>query len=413
MNKKKHIIIIGGGQSAAYAAKEIRNIDASSELTIISDEQTLPYERPPLSKDYLLNKMSIEQCLFFPESFYYDNKIKVILNTKIKEVDFNEKKIRCENKKIFTYDKLLIATGAGNRKLKLNEKDIMPDDNLIYLRNSEESKAIKKKLESSKNILIIGGGFIGLEIASSSSQLGKEVTILERGNQLMGRVIPEQVAKLVQDKHEENGTKIYLNVQIKEIKKIGNSYEVILDTEKKFITDLLVIGVGSLPNTNTFKDSELKIDNGIVTNEYSETSIKDVFAAGDVSNFYHPFYNMHIRLESFKHAQNHGINAGKNILGRKTSYSAIPWMWSDQFELNLQMTGLCNDYETIAQRGNDFKEGIIYFFLKNRRIIGACGIGIGGSIGRDIRLAGKLSEQKTKVTKEILSDKNNKLNKII
>ena len=362
MNKKKHIIIIGGGQSAAYAAKEIRNIDASSELTIISDEQTLPYERPPLSKDYLLNKMSIEQCLFFPESFYYDNKIKVILNTKIKEVDFNEKKIRCENKKIFTYDKLLIATGAGNRKLKLNEKDIMPDDNLIYLRNSEESKAIKKKLESSKNILIIGGGFIGLEIASSSSQLGKEVTILERGNQLMGRVIPEQVAKLVQDKHEENGTKIYLNVQIKEIKKIGNSYEVILDTEKKFITDLLVIGVGSLPNTNTFKDSELKIDNGIVTNEYSETSIKDVFAAGDVSNFYHPFYNMHIRLESFKHAQNHGINAGKNILGRKTSYSAIPWMWSDQFELNLQMTGLCNDYETIAQRGNDFKEGIIYFF---------------------------------------------------
>ena len=171
--------------------------------------------------------------------------------------------------------------------------------------------------------------------------------------------------------------------------------------------------MGSIPNTDIFKNSDLKIDNGIITNEYSETSIPDVYAAGDVSNFYHPFYDMHVRLESFKHAQNHGINAGKNILGRRTAYTEIPWMWSDQFELNLQMTGLCNDYETTVQRGHSIKEGIIYFFLKNRRIVGACGLGVGGKIGRDIRLAGKLSEKKIKVTKEILADKNQKLNKII
>ena len=120
-----------------------------------------------------------------------------------------------------------------------------------------------------------------------------------------------------------------------------------------------------------------------------------------------------MRLESFKHAQNHGINAGKNIVGKKTSYNEVPWMWSDQFNLNLQLTGICNNYETFIQRGSNVEEGIIYFFLKNRMIQGACGVGIGGKIGRDIRLAGKLSEKKIKVTKEILSDKNIKLNKLL
>ena len=140
--------------------------------------------------------------------------------------------------------------------------------------------------------------------------------------------------------------------------------------------------------------------------------MEDVYAAGDVSNFYHPFYEKHMRLESFKHSQNHGINSGKNIAGLQTSYNAVPLMWSDQFNLNLQLTGICNDYETMAQRGSSLDEGIIYFFLKNRKIIGACGLGVGGKIGRDIRLAGKLSEKKIKVTKELLSDKNIKLNKI-
>ena len=131
-----------------------------------------------------------------------------------------------------------------------------------------------------------------------------------------------------------------------------------------------------------------------------------------MANFYHPFYQDYMRLESYKHAQNHGISAGRNIVGQKNSYNNIPWMWSDQFNLNLQLTGICSEYETSALRGSNVDEGMIYFFLKNRKIVGACGLGVGGKIGRDIRLAGKLSENKTKVTKEILIDKSIKLNKI-
>ena len=412
MNNIKKIIILGGGQAAAYAASEIRKVDSNSRLTMISEEESLPYERPPLSKDYLLNKMTLDDCLFFPQEFYKENKINFIQNTRMNNINFNKKEITSINNQKFYYDKLLIATGSNNRKLQINEKDILPDENLIYLRNSMESKNLKNKIKLAKKILIIGGGFIGLEIASSASQLGKEVTIIEKSKQLMGRVIPTEIANLVQKKHEKNGTKIKLNIHIKQINKLESSYEVTLKNNEKLLTDLIIVGVGSLPNTSIFSQTDIEIENGIVTDEFSKTSIPDVFAAGDVANFFHPLYNKHIRLESFKHAQNHGINAGKNMLGIKTSYNEIPWMWSDQFELNLQLTGLCNDYETISQRGTDIKEGIIYFFLKNRMIMGACGVGVGGKIGRDIRLAGKLSEKKIKVSKEILSNKNIKLNKI-
>ena len=408
--KKKQITIIGGGQTAAYAAKEIRSLDTNSHITIISEEKYLPYERPPLSKDFILDKMNFNDLLFFPESFYKENNINFIPNTKIIKADFDNKKINSSTND-FNYDKLLIATGSSNRHLIVNEKKILPESNIIYLRNSEESKVLKKKINEAQNITIVGGGFIGLEIASSALQKGKNITILEKGDQLMGRVIPLKIANLIQEKHESMGASINLNVEIENIKKNNEVFEICFNNQV-MLSDLIIIGVGSVPNTKIFQNTPLDIDNGIITDEFCQTSIEDVYASGDVSNFYHPFYQEYMRLESFKHAQNHGINAGKNIIGLKTSYNAIPWMWSDQFNLNLQLTGICNDYEFSVQRGSSLEEGIIYFFLKNRKIMGACGLGIGGKIGRDIRLAGKLSEKKIKVTKELLSDKKIKLNKI-
>jgi len=410
MNKNKKILILGGGQAAAYASKEIRSIDTGSDVTIISEEKYLPYERPPLSKDYILDKVTFNNLLFFPKNFYVENNIKFIGSTKITKVDFDNKKIS-SSLNSYEYDQLLIATGSSNRHLVINGQIILPQENIIYLRDFEESHSLKEKMNKAKNITIIGGGFIGLEIASSAVQKGKNITVLERAEQLMGRVIPLKIANLIQEKHESMGTKINLNVEIKNIEQKNDAFTIHYNNET-LLSDLIIIGVGSKPNTEIFQNTSLKIDNGILTDEFSATSIEDVFAAGDVSSFYHPFYQDHMRLESYKHAQNHGINAGKNLIGLKTSYSEIPWMWSDQFNLNLQLTGICNDYETSVQRGSTLEDGIIYFFLKNRKIMGACGLGVGGKVGRDIRLAGKLSEKKIKVTKELLSDKNIKLNKI-
>ena len=162
-----------------------------------------------------------------------------------------------------------------------------------------------------------------------------------------------------------------------------------------------------------FYESDLEIENGILTNEFCETSIKDVYAAGDVSNFYHPIYKKNIRLESYQHAQNHGIIAGKNIAGIKSEYISVPWMWSDQFNLNIQLTGLCDDYDEVVERGNSIENGIIYFFLKNEKIYGACGLGLMGKIGRDIRIASKLIEKNTTFDRKILSNQEEKLNALL
>ena len=405
----KKILILGGGQSALYAAREIRRNDEEASITIFGEEKQLPYERPPLSKDFLLNKKNEEDLIFNSSGVLEDKKIDYI-NIKIEKVDFETKTLFSHNEKKFNYDILLITTGSENNKLNL-------DDNLgneiYYLRNLEEAKIIKEKIKNKNKILIIGGGFIGLEIASSLSQLNKNVSLIEIGNQLMGRIIPKQIADLVKQSHEIKGNKIILNKKILQITKNNVSYKILLSDNSELETDFIIAGIGSKPSVSMFENTNLKLDNGIVTNEFCQTSINDVYAAGDVSNFYHPLYKQYIRLESYQHAQNHGICAGKNIAGVKTEYSSIPWMWSDQFNLNLQLSGICENFDEIVERGKDIDNGIIYFFLKNQSIRGACGLGISGKIGRDIRISSKLSEKNVIVDKTILADESQKLNKLI
>ena len=405
----KKILILGGGQSALYAAREIRRNDEEASITIFGEEKQLPYERPPLSKDFLLNKKNEEDLIFNSSGVLEDKKINYI-NIKIEKVDFETKTLFSHNEKKFNYDILLITTGSENNKLNL-------DDNLgneiYYLRNLEEAKIIKEKIKNKNKILIIGGGFIGLEIASSLSQLNKNVSLIEIGNQLMGRIIPKQIADLVKQSHEIKGNKIILNKKILQITKNNENYKILLSDNSELETDFIIAGIGSKPSVSMFENTNLKLDNGILTNEFCQTSINDVYAAGDVSNFYHPLYKQHIRLESYQHAQNHGICAGKNIAGVKTEYSSIPWMWSDQFNLNLQLSGICENFDEIIERGKDIDNGIIYFFLKNQSIRGACGLGISGKIGRDIRISTKLSEKNVIVDKTILADESQKLNKLI
>ena len=406
---KNNIIILGGGQAGIYAAREIRKNDTESNIKILGEENLLPYERPPLSKDFLLDKKN-EGDLYFHSSDVLKNENIDFENISISKVDFENKKLFSKNEDVYTYDSLLISTGSDNKRLSLDNN---LNDDVYYLRNLEEAKTIKEKVSDKNKITIIGGGFIGLEIASSLSQLQKKVTVIEIGNQLMGRIIPKQIADLVQNTHIENGNEIILNKQIDKIIKKNGIYEILLNDNSIIETDFVIAGIGSTPSVKLFENTNLKLDNGIVTNQFCETSIKDVYAAGDVSNFYHPLYKKNIRLESYQHAQNHGICAGKNIAGVKTEYTSIPWMWSDQFNLNLQLTGICDDYDEIIARGNDINNGVIYFFLKNKIIKGACGLGIVGKVGRDIRITSKLTEKNTIVDKQILSDQNQKLNKLI
>ena len=407
MNSSK-VLIIGAGQAAIYAAIEIRKHDEESVITIFGEENYHPYERPPLSKDFLISKKQEDEILFFSKQFFEDKKISFI-NKKIEKVDFKNKFITSHNDNFF-YDKLLITTGSINRKLEL---DSQIDNKIYYLRNLDEAIKIKDKTLTANKIAIIGGGFIGLEIASSLNQLNKEVSVIEISTQLMSRIIPTPIANLVKEEHEKRGNKIYVDCKIKNIQKNHEGFKIMLENETIIDAEIIIAGIGSIPSISLFNNSDLDLDNGILTDEYCQTSIANVYAAGDVTNFYHPFFNKRLRLESYQHAQNHGINAGKNIAGVKSEYTSIPWMWSDQFNLNLQLTGLCDDYDEVVIRGNTLENGIIHFFIKNNKIAGACGLGLMGKVGRDIRISSKLIEKNTSVDKKTLIDPNTKLNKLM
>ena len=409
MSSVKKILILGGGQTAVYAASEFRKHNKESIVTIFSEEDYLPYERPPLSKDFLMNKKKEDEFLFFSDNFFEEQNVNFI-NNKITKVDFKNKSVFSNDNSEFSYDKLLIATGSINRQLRVNDEI---DNKIFYLRNLDDANKIKDKISKVSNIAIIGGGFIGLEIASSLNQQNKSVSLIEISNQLMGRIIPSQIANLVKREHEKNGNKLYIDSKIKNINKIDESYKILLENNITIEAEMIIGGIGSLPTLDLFYETDLELENGILTNEFCETSIKDVYAAGDVSNFYHPIYKKNIRLESYQHAQNHGIIAGKNIAGIKSEYISVPWMWSDQFNLNIQLTGLCDDYDEVVERGNSIENGIIYFFLKNEKIYGACGLGLMGKIGRDIRIASKLIEKNTTFDRKILSNQEEKLNALL
>ena len=409
MNTLNKILILGSGQAAIYAASEIRKYDKDSEISIFGNENYHPYERPPLSKEFLMGKKKEEEFLFFSKNFFADQNIHYI-NKEINGVDFiNKSLISFDNKKYF-FDKLLITTGSTNRRIAIDQEI---DNEIYYLRNLDDANQIKKKASEVNNIAIIGGGFIGLEIASSLNQQNKSVSLIEISNQLMGRIIPFPIANLVKVEHEKHGNKIYLDSKIKSIEKTNDAFKILLENDHVIEAEMIIGGIGSIPTVDLFNDSDLKLENGILTNIYNQTSVENVYAAGDVSNFFHPLYQKNIRLESYQHAQNQGINAGKNIAGIKSEYLSIPWMWSDQFDLNLQLTGLCDDYHEIIERGENIENGIIYFFIKDDKIVGACGLGLTGKVGRDIRIASKLIEKQTIIDKKILSNQKEKLNPLL
>ena len=409
MNTLNKILILGSGQAAIYAASEIRKYDKDSEISIFGNENYHPYERPPLSKEFLMGKKKEEEFLFFSKNFFADQNIHYI-NKEINGVDFKNKSlISFDNKKYF-FDKLLITTGSTNRRIAIDEEI---DNEIYYLRNLDDANQIKKKASEVNSIAIIGGGFIGLEIASSLNQQNKSVSLIEISNQLMGRIIPFPIANLVKVEHEKHGNKIYLDSKIKSIEKTNDAFKILLDNDHVIEAEMIIGGIGSIPTVDLFNDSDLKLKNGILTNAYNQTSVENVYAAGDVSNFFHPLYQKNIRLESYQHAQNQGINAGKNIAGIKSEYLSVPWMWSDQFDLNLQLTGLCDDYHEIIERGENIENGIIYFFIKDDKIVGACGLGLTGKVGRDIRIASKLIEKQTIIDKKILSNQKEKLNPLL
>jgi 3-phenylpropionate/trans-cinnamate dioxygenase ferredoxin reductase subunit len=361
-------VIVGGGHAAAQLAPMLRQRGWKYPITVISDEPYLPYKRPPLSKGFLSGELCIEELLIKPEELYSKLDIKFLANTTVKNVDRNKKQLAIDFGEPVKYDKLILATGTKARHLTIPGAGA---SNVFYLRTIDDVSAIKNKLEPGRKVIIIGGGYIGLETAAVLNKLGLSVTVLEAMPRILQRVTSEEVSGFYSRVHAEEGVEVVTGVTICSIEECD---EGLLGIHCKdgatYQADFVIAGIGVLPATELAEAAGLQVDNGIHVDEYARTADKDILAVGDCTWHFNKIYDRQIRLESVQNAVDQATVAANTLCGTLKPYEAVPWFWSDQYDIKLQIAGLSHGYDDVVIRG-DAKKGRNFsaFYFIGERIV--------------------------------------------
>jgi len=360
-------VIVGTGQAGFQTAASLRSEGYQEPITLVGEEHHIPYQRPPLSKGFPLGQQDFESIQLRPEKFYQDHRIDLLAGERVTAIDRAARKIRLESGAHIPYDKLVLAVGARNRKLAVKGAEL---DGVVYLRSLEEAIAVKQRLENAREIVVIGGGFIGLEIAAVACILGKSVTVLEALPRLMSRVVAPIISDFFRDLHLSRGVKIICDASVSEISSsTGKAQKVVLRGGTSYLADLVMVGVGVVPNVELAQDAGLSIANGIVVNEYLETTDENIYGIGDCVEHECVFAGARVRLESVQNAADQAQRVATTIAGRRGCYSALPWFWTDQFDIKLQMAGISQGHDQIITRGNAESRRLSVFYFKQDRLV--------------------------------------------
>jgi 3-phenylpropionate/trans-cinnamate dioxygenase ferredoxin reductase subunit len=360
------VVIVGGGQAGYQTAASLRTEGYDGPVFLIGEEAVAPYQRPPLSKAFVLGKQNHSQILLRPETYYPDHQIELLAGEKAIAIDRTARKVHLESGGALGYDTLVVALGARNRSLPVAGATL---DGVCYLRTLTDAIEVKQRLEQAQQVVVVGGGFIGLEIAASARTLGKPVTVVEALPRLMARVVAPVVSEFFLAAHRAKGVEILLNAKVQEIEgdthgaDRGKVEGILLDDGRRLPADLVVIGIGIVPNTGLALDAGLPIADGIATSEFLRTPDERVFAIGDCAEHPSIFASSQVRLESVQNAVDQGVCVARTITGHTAPYSATPWFWSDQFDIRLQMAGLPAGHDQTVVRGvpESGKFSVFYF----------------------------------------------------
>jgi len=362
---RSDVVIIGAGHAGGMTAISLRQQKYQGSITLIGEEDFLPYQRPALSKGFLAGEIE-EKRLYLKSQDYFDkNNINIIRNCKVVAVDRNNKIVLLENQKQIGYEKLIIATGSIVNKLKTSSRET----DLYYLRTIKDSLKIREKLRNKNKITIIGAGYIGLEIASIAIKKNLEVSILELENRVMGRVVSSEVSHFFQKKHQSEGVEFKFNTSISDIEDQGKHKRIICSDGSFFNADVVVIGIGIQPNIELAQSSGLTCDNGILVDDNGQTSDHHIFAVGDCSNHHNNIFNKRLRLESVQNAVEQAKSIAASIAGTHKPYQEVPWFWSDQYNIKLQIAGISRDHDCRVTRGYPEEEKFTVFYQKEKRLI--------------------------------------------
>ncbi len=371
-------VIVGAGLTGAKAAEALRADGFTGRVVLLGEEIERPYNRPPLSKDYLQGKSAKDEIYVHPEHWYAEHDVELRVNTRVTGLELAAHQVSVTGGERIGYEKLLLATGSDVRRLMVPGAGF---DGVYYLRRLTDCEALKAAFAVAGRVAIIGGGWIGLETAAAARAAGCEVTIIERSELPLLTVLGREVAEIYADLHREHGVALQLGVEVGEITGTdGRATGVRLDDGRVIDADAVVVGVGITPNTALAEVAGLRVDNGVVVDEHLATSDSDVVAAGDVANSYYPHLNTHLRLEHWSAALNQPVVAAATMLGREAAYDRVPYFFSDQYETGMEYSGYVanGDYDEVAFRGDPGSGEYVAFWLKDGRVLAGMNVNVWG-----------------------------------
>jgi 3-phenylpropionate/trans-cinnamate dioxygenase ferredoxin reductase subunit len=365
MTREQTFVIVGAGLAGAKAAETLREEGYDGRLILIGDESERPYERPPLSKEYLRRETG-EKPFVHEHGFYEEHDIELWTSTHVTAIEAGSSELVLEDDRRQGYDRLLVATGAEPRRLDVPGADL---EGVHELRTVADSERIAERIESGGRLLVVGSGWIGAEVAASARQKGCEVTMLEMASLPLERVLGPEVGTIYRDVHRDQGVEFIPETTVERFEG-GEAVERVITRDGAEIeVSFVVIGVGVLPRTGLLEAAGAKTDNGILVDESLRTSLPGVFAAGDIANARHPLFDCHLRVEHWANALNQGSAAARAMLGQEVSYDEIPYFFSDQYETGMEYGGFATEWDEVVFRGDTEGREFIAFWLKDERVL--------------------------------------------
>jgi 3-phenylpropionate/trans-cinnamate dioxygenase ferredoxin reductase component len=366
-------VIVGAGLAGAKAAETLREEGFDGRIVLLGAEPHRPYERPPLSKDYLRGESQRDGAFVHPEEFYAEKEIELRPSTLVRAIDLGARELQLEGREILAYSKLLLAPGAEPRVLRLPGSDL---EGVHYLRVFEDSDTIRAAIERGGRAVVIGAGWIGSEVAASARTKGVEVTIVEQLAVPLERVLGREVGEVYAAIHRDHGVEVLGETGVESIEGDGRVERVRLEGGRTLDCDFVVVGVGVTPRVELAAAAGLETDNGIVVDERLETASDGVFAAGDAANAWHPLFERRLRVEHWHNALEQGPAAARNMLGRGEAYERIPYFFSDQYDVGMEYAGHAAEWDEVVFRGDVEGREFIAFWLQHGRVVAGMNVNV-------------------------------------
>lgn len=362
----EHLVIVGGGQAAAQAVTTLRQQRFLGPITLLGEEPYAPYQRPPLSKKYLAGELPRERLALKPASFYAEHGVTLELGRRAEELELSRRRVLLNDGRTLEYDRLLLATGSRVRKIAAPGSELA---GVQYLRTIADADAITTSLAPHARVLLVGAGYIGLEVAAVATQRGFKVTVLEAADRAMARVVCREVSQFYHGIHTAAGVELHYGATVRAFHGEHRVAAVETADGRRFPCDIAIVGIGIVPNVELAQAAGLACDNGIVVDEHARTADPRVVAAGDCTNQPLPLLSRRVRLESVSNAIHQAKVAAGTLSGTPAAQTELPWFWSDQYDVKLQIAGLSQGYDDVVVRGDPASRSFAAYYLARGRLI--------------------------------------------